>query len=83
MISATFLQMSLLPLPKLRQNLLLQPMISATFLLDEPAPAAKTERTANRSGDKPKEKLNESRSMGVAGKEEKVNRSLEGYSKHR
>jgi hypothetical protein len=39
----------------------------------EPAPAAKTERTSDRSGDKPKEKLNESRSMGVAGKEEKVN----------
>ena len=38
-----------------------------------PAPAAKTERTVDRSGDKPKEKLNESRSMGVAGKEEKVN----------
>ena len=38
-----------------------------------PAPAAKTERTTDRSGDKPKEKLNESRSMGVAGKEEKVN----------
>ncbi len=43
------------------------------LLADEPAPAAKTERTANRSDDKPKEKLNESRSMGVAGKEEKVN----------
>ena len=43
------------------------------LLADEPAPADKTERTANRSGDKPKEKLNESRSMGVAGKEEKVN----------
>ncbi|EKC43610.1 hypothetical protein LEA_21057, partial [human gut metagenome] len=26
------------------------------LLADEPAPAAKTERTANRSGDKPKEK---------------------------
>ena len=39
----------------------------------EPAPAAKTERAVDRSGDKPKEKLNESRSMGVAGKEEKVN----------
>ena len=39
----------------------------------EPAPAAKTERASDRSGDKPKEKLNESRSMGVAGKEEKVN----------
>ena len=38
-----------------------------------PAPAAKTERTSDRSGDKPKEKLNESRSMGGAGKEEKVN----------
>ena len=38
-----------------------------------PAPAAKTERTSDRNGDKPKEKLNESRSMGVAGKEEKVN----------
>ena len=38
-----------------------------------PAPAATTERTSDRSGDKPKEKLNESRSMGVAGKEEKVN----------
>ena len=38
-----------------------------------PAPAAKTERASDRSGDKPKEKLNESRSMGVAGKEEKVN----------
>ena len=43
------------------------------LLADEPAPAAKTERTADRSGDNPKEKLNESRSMGVAGKEEKVN----------
>ena len=43
------------------------------LLADEPAPAAKTERTADRSADKPKEKLNESRSMGVAGKEEKVN----------
>lgn len=39
----------------------------------EPAPAAKAERAVDRSGDKPKEKLNESRSMGVAGKEEKVN----------
>lgn len=38
-----------------------------------PAPAAKTERAVDRSGDKPKEKLNESRSMGIAGKEEKVN----------
>ena len=38
----------------------------------EPATAAKTERAVDRSGDKPKEKLNESRSMGVAGKEEKV-----------
>ena len=43
------------------------------LLADEPAPAAKAERTSDRSGDKPKEKLNESRSMGVAGKEEKVN----------
>ena len=45
------------------------------LLAEEPAPApvAKTERTSDRSGDKPKEKLNESRSMGVAGKEEKVN----------
>ena len=43
------------------------------LLADEPAPAAKTERASDRSGDKPKEKLNESRSMGVAGKEEKVN----------
>ena len=43
------------------------------LLADEPAPAAKTERTSDRNGDKPKEKLNESRSMGVAGKEEKVN----------
>ena len=43
------------------------------LLAEEPAPAAKTERTTDRSGDKPKEKLNESRSMGVAGKEEKVN----------
>ena len=43
------------------------------LLADEPAPAAKTERAVDRSGDKPKEKLNESRSMGVAGKEEKVN----------
>ena len=42
-------------------------------LAEEPAPAAKTERAVDRSGDKPKEKLNESRSMGVAGKEEKVN----------
>ena len=39
----------------------------------EPATAAKTERAVDRSGDKPKEKLNESRSMGVAGKEEQVN----------
>ena len=43
------------------------------LLADEPAPAAKAERPADRSGDKPKEKLNESRTMGVAGKEEKVN----------
>lgn len=43
------------------------------LLADEPAPAAKTERASDRSGDKPKEKLNESRSMGVAGKEDKVN----------
>ena len=43
------------------------------LLADEPAPAAKAERGSDRSGDKPKEKLNESRSMGVAGKEEKVN----------
>ncbi|MBE5720983.1 MAG: hypothetical protein EGR86_08445 [Ruminiclostridium sp.] len=43
------------------------------LLADEPAPVAKTERASDRSGDKPKEKLNESRSMGVAGKEEKVN----------
>ncbi len=43
------------------------------LLAEEPAPAAKTERAVDRSGDKPKEKLNESRSMGVAGKEEKVN----------
>lgn len=43
------------------------------LLAEEPAPAAKAERTADRSGDKPKEKLNESRTMGVAGKEEKVN----------
>ncbi len=43
------------------------------LLADEPAPATKTERAVDRSGDKPKEKLNESRSMGVAGKEEKVN----------
>ena len=43
------------------------------LLADEPAPAAKAERTADRSGDKPKEKLNESRTMGVAGKEEKAN----------
>ena len=43
------------------------------LLAEEPAPAAKTERAVDRSGDKPKEKLNESRSMSVAGKEEKVN----------
>ena len=43
------------------------------LLAEEPAPAAKTERAVDRSGDKPKEKLNESRSMGVADKEEKVN----------
>ena len=43
------------------------------LLAEEPAPAAKTERAVDRSGDKPKEKLNERRSMGVAGKEEKVN----------
>ena len=46
------------------------------LLADEPDPAAKTERAVDRSGDKPKEKLNESRSMGVAGKEEKVNDPL-------
>ena len=52
---------------------------------EEPAPAAddfsdlladapaQSERIANRGSNKPKEKLNESRSMGVAGKEEKVN----------
>ena len=40
------------------------------LLADAPAQA---ERTADRGGDKPKEKLNESRSMGVAGKEEKAN----------
>jgi len=45
----------------------------SVLLAEEPAPAAKTERAVDRSGDKPKEKLNESRSMGVAGKEEKVN----------
>lgn len=45
----------------------------SNLLAEEPAPAAKTERAVDRSGDKPKEKLNESRSMGVAGKEEKVN----------
>ena len=43
------------------------------LLADEPAPTDKTERTADCSCIKPKEKLNESRSMGVAGKEEKVN----------
>ena len=52
---------------------------------EEPAPEAddfsdlladaptQSERIADRGGDKPKEKLNESRSMGVAGKEEKAN----------
>ena len=52
---------------------------------EEPAPAAddfsdlladapaQSERIADRGSNKPKEKLNESRSMGVAGKEEKVN----------
>ena len=52
---------------------------------EEPAPAAddfsdlladapaQSERIADRGSNKPKEKLNESRAMGVAGKEEKVN----------
>ena len=40
------------------------------LLADAPA---QSERTADRGSDKPKEKLNESRSMGVAGKEEKAN----------
>ena len=52
---------------------------------EEPAPAAddfsdlladapaQSERIADRGSNKPKERLNESRSMGVAGKEEKVN----------
>lgn len=40
------------------------------LLADAPA---QSERIADRGGDKPKEKLNESRSMGVAGKEEKAN----------
>ena len=40
------------------------------LLADAPA---QSERTADRGSDKSKEKLNESRSMGVAGKEEKVN----------
>ena len=40
------------------------------LLADAPAPA---ERTTDRGTDKPKEKLNESRSMGVAGKEDNVN----------
>ena len=55
------------------------------LLAEEPAPAAddfsdlladapaQSERIADRGSNKPKEKLNESRSMGVAGKEEKVN----------
>ena len=40
------------------------------LLADAPA---QSERIADRGSDKSKEKLNESRSMGVAGKEEKVN----------
>ena len=40
------------------------------LLADAPA---QSERIADRGSDKPKEKLNESRSMGVAGKEEKAN----------
>ena len=40
------------------------------LLADAPA---QSERIADRGSNKPKEKLNESRSMGVAGKEEKVN----------
>ena len=40
------------------------------LLADAPAPA---ERTTDRGTDKPKEKLNESRSMGVAGKDENIN----------
>ena len=40
------------------------------LLADAPAPA---ERTTDRGSDKPKEKLNESRSMGVAGKEDNAN----------
>ena len=40
------------------------------LLADAPA---QSERMADRGSDKSKEKLNESRSMGVAGKEEKVN----------
>ena len=40
------------------------------LLADAPA---QSERIADRGGDKPKEKLNESRSRGVAGKEEKAN----------
>ena len=57
----------------------------ATATKEEPAPVAddfsdlladtptQSERTFDRGGDKPKEKLNESRSMGVAGKEENAN----------
>ena len=57
----------------------------ASVVKAEPAPAAddfsdlladapaQSERIADRGSNKPKEKLNESRSMGVAGKEEKVN----------
>ena len=40
------------------------------LLADAPA---QSERIADRGSNKPKERLNESRSMGVAGKEEKVN----------
>ncbi len=44
------------------------------LLAEDSAPApAPSERASDRRTDKPKEKLNESRSMGVAGKEENVN----------
>ena len=66
-------------------ELLTEEPVVATAPNAEPAPTAddfsdlladapaQSERTADRGGDKPKEKLNESRSMGVAGKEEKAN----------
>ena len=66
-------------------DLLAEEPAPAPEVKEEPAPAAddfsdlladtpaQSERIADRGSNKPKEKLNESRSMGVAGKEEKVN----------